>query len=487
MAIQFKRSTEASRAESEVILEQGQPLYTTDANMLYIGDGVTEAKDLHGTAIGLNVENGAVEPTENELYKGGSIISAWKYDDDAVYTIAELPVASGHESIAWGKSCKATGKRAVAIGNNNKSGGNCSVAMGQSNTVAPLTGSSGSGTFVLGYANTATRNYSFTVGCKNTNNGEATVILGAENNSGTNTTKAVLIGEKNTANSNSQVIIGRNNTGKQAYQVMLGNNLSPNYGSTIIGNYAAEKNSILGRNPDVVIAAGSATLGKNAIEIYHGMIDSVGQRTPAHCKILFEPVEDDDAVRLKELTAEEQARILKDNNLQAQLDTETSRATTRESELDAKIEAEKVTRIEADSYLNEQIEHEASLRELADSNLQEQLYSTGTKWYQGNHKGLVIRDIPEDDYLIVVQCRHSEGFCTPFIISGLLQGSLIRKTTSGSIKMSVSNTTITFKLDTYDSTLTISEVAGNTYYYDFMVSLISLRNKSYELSGDVER
>lgn len=46
MAIQILRGNSTTRASSERVLEVGQPLYETDTNKLYVGDGTTQAKNL---------------------------------------------------------------------------------------------------------------------------------------------------------------------------------------------------------------------------------------------------------------------------------------------------------------------------------------------------------------------------------------------------------------------------------------------------------
>ena len=46
MAIKLLRSNSTTRASSQRVLEDGQPLYEKDTNKLYVGDGTTQAKNL---------------------------------------------------------------------------------------------------------------------------------------------------------------------------------------------------------------------------------------------------------------------------------------------------------------------------------------------------------------------------------------------------------------------------------------------------------
>ena len=46
MAIKILRGNSTTRASSERVLEDGQPLYEKDTNKLYVGDGTTQAKNL---------------------------------------------------------------------------------------------------------------------------------------------------------------------------------------------------------------------------------------------------------------------------------------------------------------------------------------------------------------------------------------------------------------------------------------------------------
>ena len=46
MAIKLLRGNSTTRASSQTVLEDGQPLYEKDTNKLYVGDGTTQAKNL---------------------------------------------------------------------------------------------------------------------------------------------------------------------------------------------------------------------------------------------------------------------------------------------------------------------------------------------------------------------------------------------------------------------------------------------------------
>ena len=46
MAVKILRGNSTTRASSQRVLEDGQPLYEKDTNKLYVGDGTTQAKNL---------------------------------------------------------------------------------------------------------------------------------------------------------------------------------------------------------------------------------------------------------------------------------------------------------------------------------------------------------------------------------------------------------------------------------------------------------
>lgn len=46
MAIKILRGNSTTRASSQTVLEDGQPLYEKDTHKLYVGDGTTQAKNL---------------------------------------------------------------------------------------------------------------------------------------------------------------------------------------------------------------------------------------------------------------------------------------------------------------------------------------------------------------------------------------------------------------------------------------------------------
>lgn len=46
MAIKLLRGNSTTRASSQTVLEDGQPLYEKDTHKLYVGDGTTQAKNL---------------------------------------------------------------------------------------------------------------------------------------------------------------------------------------------------------------------------------------------------------------------------------------------------------------------------------------------------------------------------------------------------------------------------------------------------------
>lgn len=160
----------------------------------------------------LNIKDGqAVATIDGIEVSGGSIISASLYDDDRIYTSDELPIASGHEAIAFGKKCKATGKRSVAIGNGNTSSGNTSVVFGQTNTAT------GSASLTAGTQNINRGNYVFTIGLANeTTEGTDSSIIVGRNNKLTNVNYPsqignALIGVDLTSDKYNQVVIGRSN------------------------------------------------------------------------------------------------------------------------------------------------------------------------------------------------------------------------------------------------------------------------------------
>ena len=179
MAIQFKRCTESQRQVSSVVLAEGQPLYTTDKHKLFIGDGVTEAKDLVGTGAGLNIENGVGKHSIVQVPKEYGV-----EDDD---TLTYGNDASGADSIALGISSKATWKRAVAIGNGCESHGNTSFTIGQVNIT-------GSHTENEDGTSSSTGNGSFTGGNGNNNQGNYSVVFGQNNNMKKGGQNSIIVG-----------------------------------------------------------------------------------------------------------------------------------------------------------------------------------------------------------------------------------------------------------------------------------------------------
>lgn len=90
---------------SQEVLVDGQPFYSKKTKKLYIGDGVTELKNLQGTDIGLNLENGEGE---------GSI-----EQKDFIYTGDSIVFSDGTKGIQNGDTVPgaiASGQGAVALG-----------------------------------------------------------------------------------------------------------------------------------------------------------------------------------------------------------------------------------------------------------------------------------------------------------------------------------------------------------------------------------
>lgn len=204
MALQVKRCTEETRKSSTTVLQEGQPLYTMDTNKLYIGDGNTEAKNLQGTHIGLNIENGTGKHSiiQVPLQYGKNEDSTLKYGN----------IATGSDAIALGISSEATNSRAVAIGNGAKALANTSFVIGQVNTAE----TDASGTFIGGNSNTGSTQYSFIFGTKNKmiSSGAVTKIDCSAN---------LISGDSNTlTDAHASSIIGSNNTSGRLTRVVDG-------------------------------------------------------------------------------------------------------------------------------------------------------------------------------------------------------------------------------------------------------------------------
>lgn len=199
----------------------------------------------------------------------GSVQSANLDDDDRPYTEDELPVASGHESIAFGKKVKATGKRSVAIGNGNTSSGNCS--------------------FVIGQSNTGTGSGSFTGGNGNTNLGNYTLIFGHENSTNVGAHSSLIIGYRNKyTNSNP----GQSQLGS----ALIGHRLESAYSNvTIVGscNQDIPPKTIDGNLVSARFVVGNGYSDgttyhrSNAFEVYDD----------GRAKVYGVPVDDNDAIR----------------------------------------------------------------------------------------------------------------------------------------------------------------------------------------------
>ena len=66
MSLQLLRCTQEKRKESNTILLIGQLMWETDTRCLYIGDGVTEAKNLSPIA-GMTFDGEGFELIDNEV------------------------------------------------------------------------------------------------------------------------------------------------------------------------------------------------------------------------------------------------------------------------------------------------------------------------------------------------------------------------------------------------------------------------------------
>lgn len=197
-------------------------------------------------------------------------------------------------SMTFGKNCIASGTRSIALGNGNTSSGNTAFTIGQVNT------NSGNASFVGGYMNNNTTNYTFGFGRRNTIDGEEHIVLGSGNTTGANSVSNIVLGSGNTTNSNKQTLIGNNLNAKQAYALLIGNNLSVEDSGIYIGTYNAKK-SVAGKDAVFVVADGSNDSPHNAIEVYKSAVDNSGTKTAGHVKVLYEPTEDDDVVRLTDI------------------------------------------------------------------------------------------------------------------------------------------------------------------------------------------
>ncbi len=205
MALQVKRCTEEVRKISEIVLEDGQPLYTTDTHKLFIGDGTTFAKDLEGTDIGLSIENGTGKHSlvQIPLQYGTNEDGSLKYGN----------IATGSDAIALGISSQALNSRAVAIGNGCISGANTAFTIGQTNknyangsftfgngNIAGTISYDADGTTLIA-GNDSGSQYSIVGGLKNNHRGQHCITVGEENtvesNSTGSTTSTITAGLKN--------------------------------------------------------------------------------------------------------------------------------------------------------------------------------------------------------------------------------------------------------------------------------------------------
>lgn len=176
---------------SDVVLDDRQLFYSKFNNKLYIGDGVSALKDLSGTEIGLNIENG--------IGKHSIVQVPLQYGVDENGALLYGNTATGSDSIALGISSVAKDSRAVAIGNKCESCGNTSFTIGQENTnYGPATFTCGNGN-IVGFAlndgkeyfddaNDGARRsrYSLVSGHKNKVRAKFSLVSGSENNVSSN-------------------------------------------------------------------------------------------------------------------------------------------------------------------------------------------------------------------------------------------------------------------------------------------------------------
>lgn len=204
----------------------------------------------------------------------GSIKSSNLNDDDRPYTEDELPVASGHEAIAFGKNVEASGKRAVAIGNGNISAGNCSVVIGQ--------------------ANEGTGSASLTGGNQNKNKGNYTLIMGQENSAEVGAHSSLIVGFRNHFKN---VNPGQSQLGC----ALIGHRLESSYSNVSIFGSCNKDIAPITKEDGTYINArfvigngysdGNADYRSNALEVYDD----------GRAKLYGVPKDDNDIIRLNEL------------------------------------------------------------------------------------------------------------------------------------------------------------------------------------------
>ena len=276
---------------SDYLIQIGQTKYTdTSISRLNYNDGsyyTLTIPEVTGMLATLEDIEGA-----NNIKKGeglGSIISASLNDDDRPYTEDELPVASGHETISFGKLCKATGKRSVSIGNSNDSSGNCSVVFGQNSKV------SGVSSFVAGgNDNEILGNYCFTGGGRQHElNGTNNVAFGQDNLSEINTISTLLTGMgcKALSGSDKSLAGGAGSRVSSYASIAYGQYVESKYSNqAVFGIYNDNKENTL-----LEVGNGTQDLDgfrKNAFEV---LKDS-------RAKVFGAPVEANDVVRLGDIT-----------------------------------------------------------------------------------------------------------------------------------------------------------------------------------------
>lgn len=134
-AIQFLRGTSTQRASHSEVSLNGQPIYETDTNRLYVGDGKTAVNNLDpinaGNANHATTADSATN-ANNADYLGTIPASTYVRDDLSTYSIGYSSTASGSNSIAFGDSADAVGNYAVALGSSATANNTNAIAIGNS-------------------------------------------------------------------------------------------------------------------------------------------------------------------------------------------------------------------------------------------------------------------------------------------------------------------------------------------------------------------
>ena len=229
----------------------GQAYGATGYGAVAIG-GSTNARADNSVALGASAytQTGAQSVAIGDSYASGSHSLA-----AAISTNTSSYGATGDNSIAIGKQCKATSGESLAMGANSIASSSNAIAIGNTNTASGASGA----TVVGGYVNTASGNKSFVFGAVSTASADNAMVLGERGVANTigklarasggfaavaGTAQAgTFVLRSDTTDGTAEALTTNLSTASTANQVILPNNSAYSFSGTIIARESAAAGS----------------------------------------------------------------------------------------------------------------------------------------------------------------------------------------------------------------------------------------------------